>query len=278
VISRFGDNAAENLREAFGWNMPFGADLLPPDLFGALWRAEAITPLGAMWRSNVRVSSLQGHLFVHSSYPTSEAEAVFFGPDTYRFTSAILRRLHTIGEITRVAEIGCGTGAAGILIARYRPEAQVFLGDINSRALQFAEINAAAANVGNVSIHQSDIFSTLPGDFDFIVANPPYLVDPAQRSYRHGGGATGTELGVRILEGALERLARGGTGLIYTGAPVRDGVDLFRTSAEAVLSSGGAAWTYDEIDPDVFGEELERPAYADVERIAAIVLEFKKVS
>ena len=29
---------------------------------------------------------------------------------------------------------------------------------------------------------------------------------------------------------------------------------------------------YEEIDPDVFGEELENPAYAEVERIAAVVL------
>jgi hypothetical protein len=31
-------------------------------------------------------------------------------------------------------------------------------------------------------------------------------------------------------------------------------------------------WSYTEIDPDVFGEELEQTAYAHVERIAAVGL------
>jgi hypothetical protein len=31
-------------------------------------------------------------------------------------------------------------------------------------------------------------------------------------------------------------------------------------------------WSYAEVDPDVFGEELETPAYADADRIAAVVL------
>ena len=219
VIARFRNKPAETLREAFGWNAPFAADLLPTDLMSGLRQAEVITPSGAMWCSNVRVSSLGGHLFVHSSYPTSEADAVFFGPDTYRFTSAVLRRIQSVEGITRVADVGCGTGAAGILIGRNRLEAEIFLGDINPRALEYAAINAAAARVDNVSICQSNILAQLPGAFDLIVANPPYLVDPSQRSYRHGGRAMGTELGLRILQASLERLAPNGTGLIYTGAP-----------------------------------------------------------
>ncbi|MDP2357826.1 MAG: class I SAM-dependent methyltransferase [Beijerinckiaceae bacterium] len=276
VIERRGDNAAKNLRDAFGWNLPFDKDLLSPDLFASLYAAEVVRPNNALWLSNVRVASLNGHLFVHSAYPTREEDAVFFGPDTYRFSSAVLRRLRTAEPITRAADIGCGTGAAGILIARTHPKADVVLGDINERALQFAAVNAAAANIANVSIHHSDILAQLPGDFDFIVANPPYMVDAAQRAYRHGGADQGTELSLRILDAALGRLLPNGSGLIYTGAPVSDGEDIFRTGVERVFSKHRATWTYDEIDPDVFGEELDQPAYLNVERIAAVVLEFRK--
>ncbi len=276
VVARRSDKAARTLRDAFGWNMPFDKDLLPPDLFAMLHVAELVEPNDALWLSNVRVGSLDSYLFVHSAYPTQEEDAVFFGPDTYRFASAVLRRLRTAQSITRAADIGCGAGAAGILIAQSNPKADVVLGDINKRALQFAAANASAANVANVSIHQSDILAQLPGDFDFIVANPPYMVDATQRAYRHGGASQGTELGLRILDAALGRLVPKGSGLIYTGAPVSGGKDIFRAGAESIFSKHRATWTYDEIDPDVFGEELDQPAYLNVERIAAVVLEFRK--
>ena len=46
-----------------------------------------------LMRSKVRFSSLGGSLYVHSAFPTSAAEAVFFGPDTYRFAALIARTL-----------------------------------------------------------------------------------------------------------------------------------------------------------------------------------------
>ena len=45
---------------------------------------------------------------------------------------------------------------------------------------------------------------------DLIVANPPYLVDPAGRVYRNGGGSLGTGLGERIVAEGLPRLRAGG--------------------------------------------------------------------
>jgi hypothetical protein len=44
------------------------------------------------------------------------------------------------------------------------------------------------------------------------------------------------------------------------------------------LTAGDLAWTYEEIDPDVFGEELEAPAYRAADRIAAVVLNARKRS
>mgnify|MGYP001283916702 CR=1 FL=1 len=42
--------------------------------------------------------------------------------------------------------------------------------------------------------------------------------------------------------------------------------------AMALLRAAPVAWTYEEVDPDVFGEELESPAYSTADRIAAVVL------
>ena len=46
----------------------------------------------------------------------------------------------------------------------------------------------------------------------------------------------------------------------------------------SAASDAGCTMAYREIDPDVFGEELERPAYRDVERIAAIGAVFRRAA
>ncbi len=44
---------------------------------------------GELWRSRVRWSSLGDLLLVHSAWPTDSSDAVFFGPDSYRFAQLI---------------------------------------------------------------------------------------------------------------------------------------------------------------------------------------------
>jgi hypothetical protein len=60
--------------------------------------------------------------------------------------------------------------------------------------------------------------------------------------------------------------------LLYTGAPIVDGEDQFFLALEPVLKSAGRAFTYEEIDPDVFGEELDQASYARTDRIAVVAL------
>ncbi|MNW22127.1 hypothetical protein D3C71_2234470 [compost metagenome] len=50
------------------------------------------------------------------------------------------------------------------------------------------------------------------------------------------------------------------------------GRDPFLAAVEPLLSGDHFGWTYHEVDPDVFGEELLQPGYESVERIAAVVL------
>jgi methylase of polypeptide subunit release factors len=111
------------------------------------------------------------------------------------------------------------------------------------------------------------------GDIDLVIANPPYMVDPASRAYRDGGGSFGEALAVRIAREALTRLSPGGKLVLYTGAAVVDGVDTFLEAVRTVCADTHAEWQYREIDPDVFGEEIEQnDVYARVERIAAVGL------
>ncbi|RZJ24152.1 MAG: class I SAM-dependent methyltransferase [Haliea sp.] len=268
-----------SLRDMFGWSLRVaasaGAPGLPDELLQLLLDAGVIKREDDHYRSRVRVASFDGDLFVHSPFPTVAQDAVFFGPDTYRFLNLIREHLPAAPSAPerplRVADVGCGSGAGGIIAARLRVGAQVTLNDINPLALRYAAINAESAGVA-VQLAPGDALSQVGGDFDVVLSNPPYLEDPQARAYRHGGGDLGRALSVKIGAQALQRLAPGGRLILYTGVAMVDGVDAFIREMEPFLGACGCTYTYAEIDPDIFGEELEQPAYARADRIAAVGL------
>ena len=270
VLARTGREPwARDLRDVFGWSRPFRNGLVSPPMLEALRASGALAAHADGWRSLVRLSDLDGMLFAHSAYPTADADAVFFGPDTYRFAQAVERGLDR--QVRRAVDIGCGAGPGACLMARAHPAAEVIGVDISAAALRVTRANAALNGV-TVRAVESDLLTAVSGEFDLIVANPPYLVDPAERAYRHGGGPLGAGLSLRILDAAVPRLAHGGTLILYTGAAIVSGADPFRDAVAARLHGSALAWRYHEIDPDVFGEELEGGAYAEADRIAAVVL------
>jgi SAM-dependent methyltransferase len=266
------DNEPPSLTAILGWNRPFAADGVAEIDLRRLADAGILERVGTSLRSTVRFSTLGEQLFVHSSFPTEQPDAVFFGPDTYRFARFIDSNLATRRcERLRILDVGAGSGAGGLHAAaesHLRPI--VTLSDINRRALQFCRINAAINSVADVAIVESDLFDGVEGSFDLIIANPPYLVDPLARTYRHGGGPLGFELSLRIAANGISRLAPGGRLLLYTGSAIVNGSDLFQAALSSELEGRGARFTYEELDPDVFGEELEHHPYDRVDRLAVV--------
>ncbi|MCJ2078235.1 class I SAM-dependent methyltransferase [Methylobacterium sp. E-016] len=264
---------ARNLRDVFGWSRPFAEDLLPADLFAAMHAAGVLVRDGDAWRSAIRVSSLDGELFVHSAYPPSTTDVVFFGPDTTRFVAAVVDHLaHRAAPVRRAVDIGCGSGAAGIAIAKRAPDAEIALVDINDAALAAAATNSRLAGVHGTVPRRSDLLADVAGAFDLVVSNPPFMLDRAGRTYRDGGGTYGEGLSLAVVEAARTRLAPGGSLVLFTGSAIVDGADPFRRAATAACEAAGLGWTYRELDPDAYGEELDAPAYAEAERIALVVL------
>lgn len=277
VLRNRGEVPAQDLRDIFGWNLPFDGALLPsawhePLALEGLIRLQAT----GMYRSTVRMSSLAGELYAHSGFPTVEEDAVFFGPDTYRFAALIAQELddRPLRADNRILDMGCGGAPGGIVAWRAAGSRvrELVLADINPKALVLSRANAQLANVGACSFVESDLFSHIAGDFDLIVSNPPYLVDAGKRTYRHGGGDYGEGLSQRILEQSIAHLAPGGRLILYTGSAIVQGVDIFSEWAAGIAARMGCPFHRREIDPDVFGEELDRPEYAGVDRIAAIGL------
>jgi len=273
----------KTLRDIFGWNLPFRMAALSPVLRTLMTDAGVVDSNGEYLRSKVRIASLGDDLFLHSSFPTNAADTVFFGPDTYRFARFIRHSLNDINflskqknldEPMRILDIGCGSGAGGIVAVRALPAEMPFnltMNDINSTALDYTRINTTVANISASFLH-GDIFSTPAAEFDLIISNPPYMRDAAGRTYRDGGARLGRELSVDIAKYALEHLAPGGRLLLYTGVVMTGESDPFLAELLPILADGNCRWSYEEIDPDIFGEELEQPLYMGAHRIAAVGL------
>ena len=273
VVSRADNAPAVDMRGIFGWSRPFEAQVFEAAEWQALQQAGIIVKAHGRWHSTVRWSTLGSLLLAHSAFPTDGTDSVFFGPDTYRFAAVIDDCLRQrFAPIRRAVDIGCGSGAGALLVALARHDAEVLAVDINPRALRLSAVNAELAEAVNVSVYHSDVLGGVDGSFDLILANPPYMRDSQQRAYRHGGGELGEALSLRILREALPRLECDGTLVLYTGVAIVDGRDPFLEAARSSLTSEAFGWTYRELDPDVFGEELEKPGYERVERIAAVVL------
>ena len=279
VNARAGNAETATVEGALGWSRPFRAGALPEV---ERWLADGgVLRRDDTWcRSAVRFSTIAADaaagaqiddaaLVMHSASPTTDPASVFFGPDTYRFIAALRRHVR---PANRLVDIGAGSGAGGL--AMLDRAQRVVLADINSHALGYARINRALAGAPGdvVELVESDVLAGVAGDIDAVIANPPYLADPHHRVYRDGGGALGIELSLRIVRESLARLAPGGQLLLYTGSPVIEGSHPLRDALRPILATRRCRATWSELDPDVFGEELETPAYDHVDRIAVITL------
>ena len=156
-------------------------------LFALAGEAHALVRCGDGWRSRYRLSTLEGMRVWHAAYPTVEAHAVFFGPNTYRSAAALTAYVRDAPWISAAAN------------ARTHPRAETIMSAINPAALRLARINASLAGLQQVAARQRDLLASVKGLFDLIVANPLYLLDPLGRTYRHGGGRLGAGLALAMV-------------------------------------------------------------------------------
>jgi methylase of polypeptide subunit release factors len=254
------------LRDIFGWSRMFGEADVDPELMALMRAANALDRHGGQLKCRLRVASLGGDLFLHSAFPTVATDSVFFGPDTYRFARFVEQQLPGLGDARWLVDMGSGSGAGAIAAARVREFARITMVDVNPAALALAAINARVAGV-DADLAQSD---TIPSGPDVVIANPPYIIDSTGRSYRDGGALLGGAVAIQWVEQAIANMAPGGSMILYTGAAFADGKAPFLSALEEKCSAVRADLDYVELDPDVFGEELAEPPYANVERIAAI--------
>jgi release factor glutamine methyltransferase len=148
-------------------------------------------------------------------------------PETETLVEAALKRIPE-EKPWRILDLGTGSGAIAISLARHRPLAEVVAVDASTAALAVAEANAQRLGVSSLRCLASNWYAELGVDkFDTIVANPPYVEadDPHLRrgdvrfepaSALAAGPAGLDDLGI-IIAAAPAHLTAGGWLLVEHG-------------------------------------------------------------
>jgi release factor glutamine methyltransferase len=164
------------------------------------------------------------------SLPLVVAPAVLVPrPETELLVELALARLD--GCKRRVADLGTGSGAVALALAKERPAWWVVATDHSADALQIAQINRDRLQLGNVELRHGHWCDALGADpYDAIVSNPPYVApgDPALAALRHEpvtalvAADDGYADLLAIAGGARSRLRPGAVLLLEHGAAQRE--------------------------------------------------------
>ena len=121
-------------------------------------------------------------------------------------------------QTTRVLDLCTGNGSLAVLAALAWPEVQVTGADISDDALAVARINVDRHGLqGRVALVQSDGLAQVPGPFDLILCNPPYVcqasMDALPAEYRAepelalAGGLDGMDFVRQLFQDAPSRMS-----------------------------------------------------------------------
>ncbi|HSI25544.1 MAG TPA: peptide chain release factor N(5)-glutamine methyltransferase [Methylotenera sp.] len=96
-------------------------------------------------------------------------------PDTETLVDAALAKI-PLQKKLNICDLGTGSGAIALAIAKHRPQAFVLALDASQVALDIAIENAQSLGIANLKFILSDWFNALKNEkFDIIVSNPPYI-------------------------------------------------------------------------------------------------------
>ncbi|MBE2213431.1 MAG: peptide chain release factor N(5)-glutamine methyltransferase [Opitutaceae bacterium] len=146
----------------------------------------------------------------------------------------------------RILDLGTGSGALALGLARAFPAARVVAVDASADALALAQDNAAACGLaGQVEFRASDWFAAIRADerFDLIISNPPYLTEaewaeaqPEVRDHEPKPALVAADAGcadlLKIIAAAPRHLAPGGSLFLETG------IDQHPRLLEAIADAG----------------------------------------
>jgi release factor glutamine methyltransferase len=158
-------------------------------------------------------------------------------PETECLIEEVLRFYRPPGEGLRIIDIGTGSGAIGVVLARELPAARVAVTDISPEALAVARRNALSHGVsGRMEFVQGDLFAALSGGFDIVCSNPPYIQKDQYDLLPEGirnfeprealmAGPDGVAFHRKIIWEGAHRLKAGGRVFLEIGEGQREAVE-----------------------------------------------------
>jgi len=155
-------------------------------------------------------------------------------PETELIIEEALAALRAF-DAPRIADIGTGSGVLAVTLAAEVPAATVTATDLSSDALEVAKQNAERHGVSSrLTLLHTSYLDDVPGIFDLIVANPPYVRDGDKtalaRDVRHEpdmalfGGPDGLRDVAGVLDAAVQKLTPGGWFVMEFGYGQEDDV------------------------------------------------------
>lgn len=158
-------------------------------------------------------------------------------PETEEMVEAALKHFPR-GSALNVADAGTGSGCIAISLGLQRPEWRVTAIDLSADALDIARENAARLGANNISFVRSDLFASVPGPFDLIISNPPYIdygvKDTLQvevRKFEPPLALFAAERGLAVIRGLIaqsaERLKPSGMIFCEIGYDQKEAVEKF---------------------------------------------------
>ncbi len=98
-------------------------------------------------------------------------------PETETLVAQALRRIPA-DQPQLIADLGTGSGAIALAIARERPHCEIIAVDIDEAAIETARLNAQRLDIHSIVFHTGDWCEPLTGmQLDMIVSNPPYIAE-----------------------------------------------------------------------------------------------------
>ena len=151
-------------------------------------------------------------------------------PDTEVLVEKVLQVTRADPRMRRIHDACTGSGCVGIALKHTEPGLEVSASDISGDALEVAALNADRLLGASIPSFHSDLLAEVPGSFDVIASNPPYLrddevADLMKLGWREpglalAGGRDGTALAEKLIRAAPSRLAPGGW-LMLEAAPLQ---------------------------------------------------------
>lgn len=178
------------------------------------------------------VDFLVGHAPFYGMEVSVDRRVLIPRPSTETLVDVVVEHCRALeGSAPLIADIGTGSGAVALALARSLPEARVIATDLLPEPLELARANAVSLGLEErIEFRQGSLLEPLSGErFSVIASNPPYIpsadIAGLDRNVRDhephsalDGGAEGLELLVALLEGAGGCLEPGGLlALEYNG-------------------------------------------------------------